>query len=100
IGSDYFPKAFVNRMWAHFFGRAFTKEADDMAEGNTVSHPGLLDKLAKEWASKYHYDPRELVRWICNSRPYGLSSQANSTNDKPDTEPFFSRMLLKAMTHE
>jgi hypothetical protein len=98
--SEYFAKAFVNRMWGHFFGRGFTKDVDDFGEHSQVSHPELLDKLAKDWASKYHHNPRELIRWICHSRAYGLSSEANSTNDKADDEKFFSRMLLKAMTPE
>lgn len=98
--SDYFGKVFVNRMWGHFMGRSFTKEPDDFGEHNPVSHPALLDKLAKEWSTKYKHDPKTLIRWICNSKPYHLSSVANDTNDKSDAEPFFSRMLLKAMTPE
>jgi len=98
--SPHFAKSFVNRMWGHFFGRGFTKDVDDFGEHSPVSHPALLDKLAKDWATKYHHNPRELVRWICNSKAYGLSSQANPTNDKPEAEQFFGRMLLKAMTPE
>jgi hypothetical protein len=98
--SEYFAKTFINRMWGHFFGRSFTKDPDDFGEHSPVSHPALLEKLAKDWASKGKYDPRTIIRWICNSRAYGLSSVANKTNDKSDAEPFFSRMLLKAMTPE
>jgi hypothetical protein len=100
VSSDYFAKAFVNRMWGHFLGRSFTKDPDDFGDHSPVSHPALLDKLAKDWATKYQYDPRAVIRWICNSRAYGLSSVANPTNDKADAEPFFSRMLLKVMTPE
>jgi hypothetical protein len=98
--SDYFAKAFVNRMWGHFFGRSFTKDPDDFGEHSPVSHPALLERLAKDWSTVGKYDPRALVRWICNSKAYGLSSVANKSNDKSDAEPFFSRMLLKAMTPE
>lgn len=94
-----FPKAFVNRLWGHFFGRGFTNPVDDFGEHNPVSNPELLDGLAKKFA-EYGYNPRHLIRWICNSDAYNLSSVANSTNDKTDVEPFFSRMLLKAMTPE
>jgi hypothetical protein len=100
IKSDYFAKTFVNRMWAHFLGRGFTKDVDDWGDHNPISHPELLDRLAKDWATRYGHNPRELIRWICNSRAYGLSSVANRTNDKTDAEPFFSRVLLKAMTPE
>src|SRR5262249_51803057 len=80
--------------------RAFTKDPDDFGEHSPVSHPELLDKLAEKWSKDYKYDIRSLVRWICNSRPYGLSSVANETNDKQDDEKFFSRMMLKALSPE
>jgi len=100
VKSDYFAKTFINRMWAHFMGRGFTRDVDDWGDHNPVSHPELLERLAKDWATRYGYNPRELVRWICNSRAYGLSCVANASNDKSDAEPFFGRMLLKAMSPE
>lgn len=101
VKSPYFGKVFVNRTWAHFFGRSFTKDTpDDFNENNPVSHPELLNTLAKEWAEKYDHDPKMMIRWICNSRPYGLSTRSNKTNDKPEDEAFFARMLLKSMTPE
>jgi hypothetical protein len=101
IKSPWFSKAYVNRLWAHFFGRSFTKDAeDDFGEANPVSNPELLDRLADDWANKYNHNPKDVIRWICNSRAYGLTSVANKTNEKPDDELLFSRMLLKAMTPE
>jgi hypothetical protein len=97
--SDYFAKGYVNRLWGHFFGRGFTKDVDDFGEHSPVSHPELLDRLAKDFV-KHKHNPRDLIRWICNSRAYGLDSVANQTNDKADAEPFFSRMLLKALSPE
>jgi hypothetical protein len=97
--SDYFAKAHVNRMWMHFFGRGFTNPVDDFGEHNPPSHPELLDALAAGFAH-YGYDNKELIRWICNSNGYGLSSVANKTSASAEAEPFFSRMLLKAMTPE
>ena len=99
--TPYFGKVFVNRMWAHLLGKSFTKDAaDDFGEHNPASHPELLDKLAEDWSTKYNHNPRDLVRWIGNSRAYGLSSVANKTNDKLEDEVFFARMLLKPMTPE
>jgi hypothetical protein len=97
--SPYFAKAYVNRMWAHFFGRGFTNPVDDFSPENEPSHPQLLDELASAFVH-YGYDPRRLIRWMCNSEAYNLSSVANRTNDKPTAEPFFSRMLLKSFTPE
>lgn len=99
--SPFLAKAYVNRLWGHFFGKSFTKDAvDDFGEHNPPSNPELLDRLAKDWAEKYNHNPKDLIRWICNSRAYHLASVANKTNDKVDDEVLFSRMLLKAMTPE
>jgi hypothetical protein len=98
--SPYFGKAFVNRMWGHFFGRGFTKDVDDFGDHSPISHHELLEKLAKDWSTQFNHNPRDIIRWICNSKAYGLSSVANKSNDKSEDEKFFSRMLLKAMTPE
>jgi hypothetical protein len=101
VQSDLFAKAFINRMWFHFFGHGMNTpgDFDDFGEDNQITHPELMDYLAKEFRA-YQHNPRELIRWICNSEAYGLVSVANQTNAKPEAEPFFSRMLLKSMSPE
>ncbi len=99
--SPWFAKAFVNRSWNHFFGKSFTRDSvDDFHEQNQISHPELLEYLAKEWSTNYAHNPKVLVRWICNSQAYGLSSRANKWNDQTDHEVLFARMLLKPMNPE
>lgn len=98
--SPYFSKVFVNRTWAHFFGKSFTRDAaDDFGEHNQVTNPELLEFLADEFKA-YNHNPKDLIRWICNSQAYGLSSKANRWNDKSDDEVLFARMLLKSMSPE
>jgi hypothetical protein len=99
IRDEMFAKAIVNRMWAHFMGRGFTNPVDDFGEHNPVSHPELLDGLARFFVAS-DYDLHRLITWITRSRPYHLSSVANATNKKPDAEPYFARMLLKSMSPE
>lgn len=96
---EMFAKAIVNRMWTHFMGRGFTAAPDDFGEHNPVSHPELLDGLAKYFVQT-DYDLQRLILWITRSKPYHLSSVANDTNKKHDAEPYFSRMLLKSMSPE
>src|ERR1019366_7103620 len=97
----YFAKAFVNRMWGHFFGMSFIRGlVDDFHEQNPVSHPELLDKMAEDFAKSYNHNPKVLIRWICNSQAYGLSSRAHKWNDKTEDETLFARMLLKPMSPE
>ncbi len=151
VEHECFAKAIVNRLWGHFFGRGLTvngKDVDDFGEHNAETHPltedsanaikakhperfkdkepTLLDYLAEEFrSSPTNYDVRSLIRWICNSRAYNLTSVANGTieivedqeiekngkkekvekklqaaNDRAEAEPFFSRMLLKSMSPE
>ncbi len=97
--SELFPRAYVNRTWAQFFGRGFTQPFDDFNDQNTVSHPELLAELSKK-VKHYNFDQKKLIRWICHSNAYNLSCVTNPTNDKPDAEPYFARMLLKPMSPE
>jgi Protein of unknown function (DUF1553)/Protein of unknown function (DUF1549) len=106
-GHDNFAKAFVNRYWAHFFGRGMNElpAADDFGGHNKVVHAELLQKLGDELA-KYNYDVKKLIEWICCSDAYALTYQANTLpegkggNSKPEADPYFSRMALKSMSPE
>jgi hypothetical protein len=96
-------RAFVNRMWGHFFGYGFTRPVDDMGPHNAASHPELLDLLADEFV-KSGYDIKQLARWICNTEAYNLTSQFNEGNTVDDPSagevPLFSHMYVKTMTME
>jgi hypothetical protein len=94
-----FPKAIVNRTWGVFFGRGFTNPVDDFNDNNQPSNPELLDELAAQF-KHYNYDLKKLIRWICHSNAYQLSCVANRTNDKPEHEVLFSRMVMKALSPE
>ena len=108
---EQFPKAYVNRIWGHLFGRGLNEQptVDDFGDHNKIVHPELLDYLEAEFAAessayefnRYNaFDPQKLLYWLCTSEAYSLSSVANATNDKPEADLFFSRMLLKAMSPE
>ena len=75
-------------------------DLDDFHDHNPVSHAELLDKLSEDLAKNYGHNPKVLIRWICNSQAYGLSSRANKWNDNTEDETLFARMLLKPMTPE
>jgi len=94
-----FGQAYANRMWGHFFGRGFANPIDDFNEQNQPSHPELLKTLGEKF-KHYGYDMKNMIRWICNSQPYQLSSVANKSNANPDAEPFFARMKLKVLSPE
>lgn len=96
--------AMVNRMWSQFFGYGFTKPVDDIGPHNPSSHPELMDRLTVEFV-KSRYDVKQLIRWICNSEAYNLTSQATKSNEEKDnpssgTTSLFSHVYLKSMSAE
>ncbi|RMG35857.1 MAG: DUF1549 domain-containing protein [Planctomycetota bacterium] len=95
--------AMVNRMWGHFFGYGFTRPIDDLGPHNPPSHPELLDRLAREFV-KSRYDLKQLIRWICNSEAYNLTSRFGPNNeiDNPAAGemPLFSHMYVRSMSAE
>ncbi|MCA8992315.1 MAG: DUF1553 domain-containing protein [Planctomycetaceae bacterium] len=95
-------RAFVNRIWAQFFGYGFTSSVDDMGPHSPVSHPKLLDELSKRFVSS-DYNVQELVEAICLSEAYRLSSKVpETTDDNPEhgSLPLFSRVYVKPMSPE
>ncbi|MEA3186640.1 MAG: hypothetical protein QOD99_470, partial [Chthoniobacter sp.] len=78
--NPYFAKHFANVVWAQFFGRGIIEPVDDVRVSNPASNPELLDALAKRLVED-QYDFKRLVRDICNSRTYQLSSRTNETNE-------------------
>lgn len=78
--NPYFAKNLANIVWAHFFGRGIINEVDDVRVSNPPVNGELLDELGKKF-TEYNYDFRKLVRDICTSRTYQLSTKTNETNE-------------------
>jgi len=78
--NPYFAKNLANIVWSHFFGRGIIQEVDDVRVSNPPVNAELLDELAKRF-TEYNYDFRKLVRDICTSRTYQLSTKTNETNE-------------------
>ncbi|HWE38152.1 MAG TPA: DUF1549 and DUF1553 domain-containing protein [Isosphaeraceae bacterium] len=96
-GNDQFARAFVDRMWGHFFGKGIVDPVDDFGPENQASLPELLDRLTADFKAS-GYDVKALVRWITSSRAYQLDSRMTKANEKDDA--LFSHMALKPMTPE
>src|SRR5581483_10991215 len=84
--NPYFAKNLANIVWAHFFGQGIIHEVDDVRISNPASNQELLDELGKRFTD-YKYDFKKLVRDICMSRTYQLSTVANASNEA-DTRNF------------
>ncbi|MGE3818189.1 MAG: DUF1549 domain-containing protein, partial [Isosphaeraceae bacterium] len=95
--NPFFAKAVVNRYWAHFFGRGVVEPMDDLRETNPPSNPELQNALTDDFVQN-GYDLKRLVRTICTSQTYGLSSVPNEYNARDKQS--FARHYPKRMTAE
>jgi hypothetical protein len=77
--NPYFARSIANIVWSHFVGRGIIEPVDDARISNPPSNPELLDALAARLVD-YRYDFKRLVRDICSSRTYQLSTRANADN--------------------
>jgi hypothetical protein len=84
--NPYFARNLANIVWAHFFGKGIIDPVDDVRVSNPASNPELLEALSKKFTG-YKYDFKKLVRDICTSRTYQLSTKGNETNES-DTRNF------------
>ncbi len=84
--NPFFAKNLANIVWAHFLGKGIVEPVDDVRISNPPSNPELLDELGKRFAAS-GYNFRKLVRDICTSRTYQLTTKANASNAE-DTRNF------------
>jgi hypothetical protein len=78
--NPYFARALVNRYWKHFLGRGLVEPEDDLRITNPPTNPELLDALARHFVAHRH-DLKDLVRTICTSAAYQLSSSSRAGNE-------------------
>ena len=96
-GNPAFAENFANRAWAHFFGRGIVHPVDDIRISNPPSNAELLEALGRKLA-EYGFDMKRLVRDICRSRTYQLSSRTNASNYLDSTQ--FSHGAVRRLRAE
>jgi hypothetical protein len=95
--NPFFARSLVNRYWKHFFNRGLVDPEDDLRETNPATNPELLDALARHFV-QHQFNLKELIRTLCNSRIYQLSSVPNAHNQVD--KQHFSRYYPKRLTAE
>ena len=96
-----FAKALANRYWHHFFGRGIVDPEDDLRVTNPPSNPELLDALAQHFRDS-KFDIKDLVRTICKSSTYQLSSEPTELNatDRQNFSSFYPRRMTAEVLYD
>jgi hypothetical protein len=95
--NPYFARAWVNRVWASYFGVGIIDPADDLNLANPPSNAELLDYLTRGFVES-GFDMKWLHRTIVSSDTYQRSRKVNATNERDRRN--FSHALLRRMPAE
>ncbi len=70
------PRVFANRIWQHLFGQGLVTTVDNFGiNGDTPSHPELLDYLAQQ-VIRQGWSTKQLIRSLVLTRSYQLGTDA------------------------
>lgn len=92
--NPYFAKATADHVWSYFFGVSILEPLLEK-EKSGVTHPELLDLLAKELVENA-YDAKHLIRAIVYTQAYQRTSKANAKDE--DQLALFARMPVRGLT--
>jgi len=95
--NPFFAKATVNRIWFHLMGKGIVDPVDDFRESNPSANDPLLEALAKDFV-KSGFNLKHMVRTICLSNTYQLSTATNDSNK--DDNRYFSHGVSKLLSAE
>lgn len=84
--NPWFAKNIANRVWAHFLGAGIVDPPDDVRVTNPPANADLHEALGAKLV-EYKYDLRSIVRDVCNSYTYQMSTRPR-TEDSGDTRNF------------
>src|SRR5262249_16655273 len=96
--NPFFARAFVNRLWQHYYSRGLVEPVDDMRATNPAAIEPLLDDLAK-FFQKNKYDVKAVTRLMLNSRLYQLPGKPG-VDGAPAEDRNFSQVPPKAIPAE
>jgi hypothetical protein len=69
-------RVYVNRLWAHVFGRGIVETADNFGGlGTPPSHPELLDHLAHRFMHVHHWSTKAALREMLLSHAWRTATQ-------------------------
>ena len=92
-----FAQTVADRYWNALMGRGLVHPVDDRRITNPPSNPELMEALARDLQT-HRFDLKRLIRVICASRVYQLSSRPTADNRADNV--FHSRHLIKRQPAE
>ncbi len=92
--NELFSRNLANRVWAQLLGRGIVEPVDDVRISNPPSNGPLLDALSERLVES-GFQLRSLVRDICHSRVYQLSSKPTPSNRRDERQ--FSHAKLRRL---
>jgi hypothetical protein len=95
--NPYFAQHIANLIWGQYMGRGIVEPVDDVRVSNPPSNPELLEALGKKIV-EYNFDLRKIVRDVCTSRTYQLTTRPNDTNSLDDRN--FAKATIRRMRAE
>ncbi len=85
-----FAKVLMNRLWARYFGEGLVANLDDW-EGEKVTHPALLDWLARRFVLE-GYRVERMAALIVASHTYGRGVPSDDATKLPQPHLFAGRL--------
>ncbi|MCA9064278.1 MAG: DUF1553 domain-containing protein [Planctomycetaceae bacterium] len=80
-------RVYVNRVWQHAIGEGLVRTPDNFGTtGRPPDHPELLDHLAWNFMHSGQWSTRQLLRAICTSRVFRLSSEVTAAAQAKDPD--------------
>ncbi len=94
--NPYFARTAADHLWSYFFGVSLLEPIVEPANGDAITHPELLDLLAKELID-HQFDLKFLIRAILHTQAYQRSSEGQGT---PQGVRYFTHMPVRGTTPE
>ena len=80
-------RVYVNRVWQHVMGEGLVRTPDNFGEtGERPTHPELLDYLADSFARIDGWSTKKLVRRLCLTSAFRMSSEVTAEAGSIDPE--------------
>ena len=95
-------RVYVNRLWLNVMGEGLVRTPDNFGQtGDQPAHPELLDWLATVFVSEDGWSTRAMLRRLCRSRVFRMSSAEDSARQQLDPENrLWSRGVRRRMDAE